>query len=190
MVRGMPERVRIVTERLELREYAADDLAALAAYQADPRSREFYGPDATAPERVPRLLETFLAWADEEPRSNWQLAVSLRDAPRSLVGSCGLRRGDLPAGTAEFGLELAPDTWGRGYAIEAATALLDHGFRRLGLVSVRGFTVSGNARVTTMARRLGLRCVTLHPGPAWMKERGWCQIEWEIDRDGWAARHR
>ena len=117
--------MRLETTRLVLREYAADDLAPLLAYQSDPRGRAFYAPDEAPGAQAPELLHTFLAWAAAEPRRNRQLAVAPRREPRALVGSCGLRQEGMDAGRAEFGIELAPEVWGRGYGAEAAAAMLD-----------------------------------------------------------------
>jgi hypothetical protein len=57
---------------------------------------------------VRALPATFVAWAAEVPRRNYQLAVALRAAPSAVLGSAGLRRADRHAGEAELGLELAP----------------------------------------------------------------------------------
>jgi ribosomal-protein-alanine N-acetyltransferase len=176
--------MHLSTCRLELREYAPDDLAAFVAYQADPRMRQFRGEDE-GPERWAALLQTFLAWARASPRRNWQLALALRGKPLELRGSCGLReRTDAP-GSAEFGLELTPDLWGRGYATEAATAIFDFGFGDLNLESVRGHTVSGNVRVERLVRRLGFQPVGSEAGPAWLADRGWTRVWWRLDRAGW-----
>jgi [ribosomal protein S5]-alanine N-acetyltransferase len=46
---------------------------------------------------------------------------------------------------AELGIELAPQFWSRyAYAIEVGQALIDFGFRDLGLQEIRGVSVSAN----------------------------------------------
>ena len=187
--------MEITTSRLLLRDYAGGDLPALLAYVADPRSHAFYGPDAGRPDQVRALLATFVAWAAEVPRRNYQLAVALRAAPDTVIGSAGLRRAGLPAGEAELGLELAPAHWRRGYAAEAAGALLAHGVGALGLVAVRGETVSANARVAALVRRLGFEPVgdaqrdadDERAVPAWLRARGWRPVTWRLIRDRWTA---
>lgn len=180
--------MRITTERLELREYDADDLAALLAHQTDPRARAFYGPDEGLAEELPALLRTFLAWAMEEPRRNWQLAIALREDPAWVVGSCGLRPSEREQGRADLGIDLSPELWGRGYATEAASAMLDFGFGSLGLACVRGQIVAGNERVEALLGRLGFRCLGTWPGSGWMRGRGWTCAEWELGAEEWGAR--
>jgi hypothetical protein len=56
-----------------------EDAAAFLAYQSDPRAQE-----------------------------SCALAIAARARPGGLVGSVGLRGAGVPAGAAEFGLEVAP----------------------------------------------------------------------------------
>ena len=62
-----------ITRRLILREYIDADLEALLAYQGDARAREFYGPGDASPHELTDLLRTFIGWATEAARLNWQL---------------------------------------------------------------------------------------------------------------------
>lgn len=177
--------MEIVTTRFVLRDFAEPDRPAFLAYQADPRARAFYGPDA--PEHAGPLFETFRSWASEQPRLNYQLAIVQQSAPDALVGCCGLRRAGAELGEAELGLELAPAYWGRyGYAIEVGRALLDFGFGELGLTRITGSTVSANDRVQRLAEWFGAEVHAVRAGPAWMVERGWTEVDWRVTRDRWA----
>jgi ribosomal-protein-alanine N-acetyltransferase len=177
--------MEITTERLLLREFTEDDATAFVAYQIDPRHAEFYAPEETGPDHARELLRLFSRWASERPRRNYQLAVVELRHPRELLGCCGLRREGLGAGRAEFGIELAARCWGRGYATEAARALLGFGFRELRLDEVRGVSVSANVRVVALAHRIGLVEIGTRPGPAWMRARGWNQTQWQLTRGTW-----
>jgi ribosomal-protein-alanine N-acetyltransferase len=181
--------VDIVTPRFLLRDFVDADLAAFLAYYADPRYLAFSGPDASSPERAEGLFEAFRVWACESPRLNYQLAIVLRDAPGALIGCAGLRKSDRSAVRADFGIELAPDYWGRhGYAIEIARTLLVFGFGELGLDEVHGVTVSANRRVARLADWLGAESVGTRPGPDWMSAYGWTETEWRITREHWDRR--
>src|SRR5207248_8877867 len=69
----------------------------------------------------------------DEPREVFQLAITLPDEEGQLIGSCGVRVNDRTRREGNIGYELTPDFWGRGYATEAAWAMLSYGFDRLGL---------------------------------------------------------
>lgn len=183
--------MQLITPRLILREYVAADEARFLAYQTDPRAREFYppAPEEHAPGQA--LVSLFIQWAAEVPRRNWQLAIAERAQPEALIGSVGLRCAGLAPTAAEFGLELAPEYWGRRYGSEAAQALLTWGFTSLSLTVVHGTAISANARVAQLVHSLGFRAVAA-PGtrerPAWLATRGWHEVRWEARREDWSHR--
>ncbi|MGD0107679.1 MAG: GNAT family N-acetyltransferase [Rhodopila sp.] len=52
---------------------------------------------------------------------------------------------------------VAFEHWGKGYATEAARAVLTHAFGPLGLKEVVSFTVPGNSRSRRLMEGLGMR---------------------------------
>jgi ribosomal-protein-alanine N-acetyltransferase len=57
----------------------------------------------------------------------------------------------------EIGWRLAAAHWGRGYATEAARAVLAHAWDVVGLDEVVSFTTAGNLRSRAVMSRLGMR---------------------------------
>jgi [ribosomal protein S5]-alanine N-acetyltransferase len=177
--------MEIVTGRFLLRDFDESDRSAFLAYHSDPRFLAFYGPQEADPGHARSLLETFRVWAEERPRRHYQLAIVQARDPQAMVGCCGLR-GTRCAGRAELGIELAPEYWGRyGYAIEVTDALLEFGFRDLGLREIRGLSVSANARVGRLASWFGAVALATRPGSAWMLARASRETEWRITRESW-----
>ena len=77
-----------------------------------------------------------------------------------FIGMVGLSNPDftapfLPA--VEIGWRLAAEHWGRGYATEAARAVVAHGFERLGLDEIVSFTTTANVRSRRVMEKLGMR---------------------------------
>jgi [ribosomal protein S5]-alanine N-acetyltransferase len=177
---GAGNSMEILTPRLILREFTAGDLAAFLAYQADPRNAEFYSSEDLDPSHARGLIQRFIDWAAASPRQNYQFAIVERGNVKEAIGSCGIRLEGCDAGRAEFGLELAPAHWGRGFATEAARAILGFAFRDLGVQEVRGVTVTENNRVQRLVARLGFTQVETRPGPAWMRARGWSETVWGL----------
>ena len=56
----------------------------------------------------------------------------------------------------EVGWRLVYDSWGRGYATEAAKILIDYGFAALQLDQVVSFTAVSNKRSCAVMERLGM----------------------------------
>lgn len=177
--------MQLTTKRFVLRDFIAGDLPAFEEYHADPRSSELYGPERDNPRLSAELVQLFMAWAAEEPRTNYQLAVVRRDGV--LIGCGGLRMKDAGPGSAELGVELAPAYWGSyGYAAEVMRCLVGFGFDDLGLTRIFGMTVSANARIARLVSAFGA-VSTERSTPEWMAAKGWRQIEWRIDREKWLA---
>lgn len=177
--------MQLETLRLILRDFAIEDLEALFAYQSDPQYQSFYGPDEHGLQESRKLLEMCIANAAESPRQNYQLAIVNPSSSPDPIGNCGVRCRGMDPGFAEFGLELAPHSWGRGFATEAGTAILGFGFDELGVHTIVATTVKENERVTRLARRLGFRSVGTKSGPEWMSARGWSQTQWELTSSDW-----
>ncbi len=130
----------IETRRLILRAPRADDAQALAVLMNDRRIAE-----NTA--RIPHPYslqdaETFIAHVARGDETVF--AITLPDG--RLIGNCGIGR--LRADGPEIGYAIGVDHWGRGYATEAARALIDHVFGDLGFEELRG-----GARVSNPASR-------------------------------------
>lgn len=142
------------TARLVLRDFRTDDVAVVFEYQAKPEYLRHY--DGTLPTRdaVDRLIALFREWAGAIPRTKYQLAITLNDR---VIGTCGVRQEpDRPA-IAEFGCELDPDFWGRGYAAEASRALLVLAVQTLRLERVIARTRPENRAAIRLAEGLGFR---------------------------------
>ena len=84
-----------------------------------------------------------------------------RKADGALLGFCGLKRADAPgssvAGEMEVGWRFRKDSWGQGYAKEAAIAAIDAGFAQFGADEIVALTVEGNAPSWGLMNRLGMR---------------------------------
>ncbi len=178
--------MEIITKRFLLRDFVQEDEPAFLTYHADPRYAEFCSPKEVTPDFTHQLFQRFMQWATEVPRRNYQLAI-VGHRNLALIGCGGLRQdSDVAAGQAELGIELAPQYWGRyAYAIEIGKALIDFGFRDLGLGEIIGISVNVNLRVSRLAERYGFKAIGTQPGSDWMQMQGWSQIKWQLTRESW-----
>jgi RimJ/RimL family protein N-acetyltransferase len=178
--------MEILTKRFLLRDFVQEDESAFLAYHADPRYAEFCSPEEVTPDFTHELFQQFMQWATEVPRCNYQLAIVDR-RNLELIGCGGLRQDSNADGQAELGIELAPQYWGRyAYAIEVGKALIDIGFRDLGLKEILGISISANLRVSRLAERYGFQAIETQPGSDWTRVRGWSQVVWRLTRESWS----
>ena len=139
------------TSRLLLRPGWAEDAPALAAAIAD---EMIVRNLATAPWPYSlRDAEAFLA-QPRDPAMPSFLIFERTDGAPQLVGSCGLGR--RPSGAVEMGYWIVRAHWGRGYATEAATALIDIG-RTLGFSQLEGSHFVDNPASGRVLEKLGFR---------------------------------
>ncbi|MFD8597268.1 GNAT family N-acetyltransferase [Kitasatospora sp. NPDC059646] len=187
--------VRLRTDRLILRRLSPADLPAVTALCGDPEVMRYLedgrpmAPARVAEEVLPALLREYdrlpevlgcwaLATADE-PFLGW---AALRPAH-----SVGLETG--PAGGLELGYRLLPTAWGRGYATEAALALVRSAFVELRADRVVATTMAVNSGSRRVLERAGLRHVRTFfedwPDPIPGSEHG--DVVYQLTRTEWSA---
>ncbi|MGE5184185.1 MAG: GNAT family N-acetyltransferase [Acidobacteriota bacterium] len=144
----------ITTPRLVLRELRLDDARAVAERAGDRRVARFLiaVPSPYPPSLAARWIASRLAWW---PARGVTLAIARRGAPDALLGTASLRR-FVRDRRAELGYWLGADAWGKGYATEAAGALVDFGFRELGLERIYAQVLEGNAASCRVLEKLGM----------------------------------
>jgi RimJ/RimL family protein N-acetyltransferase len=145
-------------ERVTLRPWVDADLAPFAALNDDPEvmlhmskhlTRE--ESDALAGRIGSHIAEHgFGLWALDVPGLGFAGFVGLAKVPFELA---------LPGigpGPHEIGWRLARAAWGHGYATEAATLALRHGFEVAGLSQIVSFTALDNVASQAVMKRIGL----------------------------------
>ena len=148
------------TERLILRPVTADDHAVLQAHWTTPDVRRFLFDGATlSAAEITGAIENS---ARDFGRAGYGLWLIHEKVGTDLVGTVGLRP------LEDLGLEifysLAPGSWGRGYATEAARAVLAHALGPLGLPEVLAKVDEGNAASIAVIERLGMTRFDVVPG--------------------------
>jgi len=145
----------LVTERLVLRELRVSDAAAVAAGAGDRRVAAYLI-------QVPSPYPIALARRWVAHRIEWwhhgrgvTFAVTLSHEPDVLLGTVSLRRYARDR-RAELGYWLAQPVWGRGLATEAARAVVDFGFRSLGLVRIYAQVLADNRASLHVLDKLGM----------------------------------
>lgn len=173
----------LTTERLLLREFAEDDWQAVLAYQSDPRYLRSSSWTHRTEEDAREFVRRFIAWREEQPRAKFQFAIVLPEEGRP-IGNCGLRMAAPDARQADIGYELDPRHWGRGYATEAAHALLAFGFGELGLHRAWAQCLAENAASARVLEKLGMRREGHLRENEWFKGRWWDTLLYAIlDRE-------
>jgi len=143
------------TDRLVMRGWRETDREPYAAMNADPRVMEHFPGTMSRAEsdaHVDAIAEHFARrgyglWAVEVP------------GEAEFIGFVGL---NVPRFEAHFtpavevGWRLVPESWGHGYATEAAREAVRFGVEDAGLAEIVSFTAPANERSQAVMRRLGM----------------------------------
>lgn len=179
----------LFTRRLQLREFDKDDWPAVLAYQSNPLYLRYYEQSERKPEEVRQFVQMFLSQQQEEPRLKYQLAM-IHAETGQLIGNCGIRKQTPDADKADIGYELSPEFWGGGYAIEAASALVQFGFDQLGLHRIWSWCIADNLASARVLEKLGMRREGRLRENEYFKGRWWDTLLYGMLEHEWQARRK
>lgn len=139
------------TKRLTIRKFKPADLAALIDMFIDLEVMRYIGPrrSLTVDEARKWLTDILL----QQETMLVRYAVALRETDE-LIGVAGLRDEE---GIKDFGYYFRKRFWGKGYAIEACSAILDHIENTLNIRDYQVFIADENINSIKMIERLGLQ---------------------------------
>lgn len=149
------ETVELTTERLVLRAPSSSDIEAIEAACQDPEiPRWTTVPSPYTRQHAEDFVRRVEEWWADGKETVW--AIFAED---ELVGMIGLH--DIAqhhsGAHAEIGFWIVDAARGKGYILEAASAVVDWGFAELGLVRIAWRAVAGNVPSARTARALGFR---------------------------------
>jgi RimJ/RimL family protein N-acetyltransferase len=145
------------SERLLIRPWRADDLLALSSMNADPEVMRHF------PKRLDRSESAAMMAYNIKHMARHGFGWWAMEARGAMpfVGAIGLFRPRFDAHFTpcfEIGWRLPKAHWDKGYATEAARAVLDFAFDQVLLDEVVAMTTVGNERSRNVMARLGMTC--------------------------------
>lgn len=147
--------IALETDRLILRGWEARDHAPFAAINADLRVMDYF-PELLSYDQSIASIERWQSYAD---KCGYCFQPVEEKATSSFVGFVGLSPTSFDAHftpAIEIGWRLGAQHWGKGYAGEAASALLQHGFQILNLAQIVSLAVVGNRKSRAVMEKIGM----------------------------------
>jgi RimJ/RimL family protein N-acetyltransferase len=180
------------TPRLALRRFRDNDLSAWLEHMNTPQVRAHLGGKDSPEKAAERFERQKASWTDEG--GGWLIVERREDG--ALLGNCGFsasiseKAPEEMLGGHEIGWALRRDSWGQGYASEAASGLLDLIFDRFGLGQVYSQTSEANRGSWRVMERLGFeRLAHLdYDDPDFPPEENPTKV-YRLTRSQWEARH-
>lgn len=148
----------IFTERLCLRRWIESDSKPFINMNRDPEVMEYFPKQLTESETLAMINRINLAfdnngfglWAVEDRFTKEFLGFTGFSIPQfqSFFTPC-----------VEIGWRYKKESWGHGFATEAAKACLDYGFSKLGFTKIVSFTAALNRKSEQVMQRIGMSYV-------------------------------
>ncbi len=142
------------TSRLTLRLIGGQDAPFILRLLNEPSFLRYIG------DRDVRTVDDARAYIEKGPIASYRahgfglwLAQLRQDG--TPIGMCGLLKRDTLA-DVDIGFAYLPEYWGRGYALEAATAVMEHGQRVLGIPRIVAIVSPDNVASIRLLGKLGL----------------------------------
>ena len=120
----------------------------------------------------------------KRPRRKFQFAITFPDGER-VIGNCGIRCKPKNDWEADIGFELAADHRGRGYATEAALAIVNFGFQELALHRISSWCIADNTASARVLERVGLRLEGRLRENEYFKGRWWDTLLYGLLESEW-----
>ncbi len=147
---------KIETQRLRIRWHTPDDLQAFTAFMTDDEATRyllFSEEDCTVDGARQILDHTIKSYTGEEPI--FALAIAERETDR-YIGTCGLGPSEQD-GAVELFYSIIREEQGKGYATEAARALVEHAWQASDASAVVAFIMPDNKASAAVVSHLGFR---------------------------------
>jgi RimJ/RimL family protein N-acetyltransferase len=154
--RGLNPAYPVRTARLDLRPHRRDDLEDLLAFHSQPEVVRYVPWPVRDREQTRIALETKLGQGVVTEPGQWLvLAMEMRHTS-SVIGEVLLKWESETSRQGEVGFAVHTAYQGRGFAAEAARAVLRLGFNDLGLHRIVAVCIDANADSVRLLRRLGM----------------------------------
>ena len=142
--------ITLETERLILRPLTVDDADAVFVWASDPVVNRYMSYPLHTDIEVTRQ---WLRSVEQGPEDNYEFGF-VRRIDGLLMGTGGIRR--QKDGSWDFGYNLRHDCWGRGYATEAAKAMIAFAHDALGAKVFTAFHAVDNPASGRVKEKCGL----------------------------------
>ncbi len=159
----------LTTERLILRQITPDDAAGMSAIFGDPLVLRYLNQrPLDTPEKGRELIDYLAGEYRQQVGVDWGITLPGDDR---LIGMCGAYKWDRANRHIDIGYHMLPAHWGKGYATEAARAIIGWCFAALDVHRIQADCTEGNMG----SERVLLKCGMTVEGI-------WREVCWEHGR--------
>ncbi len=128
------------------------DAHSLFKIWSDPEVTKFMNiANFTHEEQAKEMIELFDQLTEEHRAIRFSI---IEKESNGIIGSCGFNSFDVESATAEIGYDLAKAHWGKGYAPECISALIEFAFTTLSITKIVAKIEPGNSNSIKVVEKL------------------------------------
>lgn len=146
---------QIMTDRLLVRPFEAGDVDALHARRNDPDVSRYQNWSRPFSRSAAEAMVQSLLNMDGPTNDEWWMATLVEHESGTIVGDLAVEL-TWSGRSAEIGYNLDRPFWGRGFAVEGASALVEYLFETVGVTRVFGMLHPANRASAMVLERCGL----------------------------------
>jgi len=141
------------TDRLMLRELKINDAQAILNCFSNSDVLRHYGQNPlTSLDQVKHIINNFSKNYDEKRGIKWGIELKGQEG---IIGTIGFQEWSTEHRRAEISYALFPESWGKGYAIEAVNRVISFGFQEMDLVRIGAIVFTENDASNKLLTKVG-----------------------------------
>lgn len=154
----MVKQMRLETERLIIRPYQEEDFMECFQLMQDKELFQYLDMEVMSLEEFKKLFEWIRGMYDVgfDGDFKYSFNVTLEESGKH-IGWCGIGGLDMDHNIKEIYYLIGKEYWGKGYAKEATTALLEYGFMTMELNEIVALCKPENIASRKVIENLGLK---------------------------------
>jgi len=130
------------TDRLVLRELTVNDAQAILNCFSNSDVLRHYGQNPlTSLDQVRQIINNFSKNYNEKRGIKWGIELK---GQAGIIGTIGFQEWSTEHKRAEISYALFPESWGKGYALEAVNKVISFGFQEMELVRIGAIVFTEN----------------------------------------------
>ncbi|MCE3282885.1 MAG: acetyltransferase, ribosomal protein N-acetylase [Chitinophagaceae bacterium] len=140
------------TDRLLFRQFTLEDAHLIFELNSDPEVVKYVHEAPTTRENAPTVIRDIILPQYELGLGRWAV---INSSGNEFIGWCGLKK--LTNGDIDLGFRYKRDHWGKGYATEAALAVVKYAFEVQGLDRIIGRAHIDNTASQNVLEKCGMQ---------------------------------
>ncbi len=168
------------TEHLLLRQLTTEDNKAVFNNFSDEDVVKYIMQPITTIEAADEFIKAFIDEFTRKEALTWGIVLKSDNA---CHGTCSLMI--KPGMNAELGFDLAKTHWNKGLMSEAVRAVVDYGFRQIGLEKIEAHTLLLNSRSVHLLKRVKFQVDGVLRENCFFNGQFWDEIHFSLQNKDW-----